>query len=166
MYEHANSLTLRKMEAKDLPQLKDLKNESWRSTHQTRFVNMADQEQWFVRVIADSTKLMLMADVKATTVGIFKICGIDQINSSCDVGWDIFKEYRGKGYGKKLVQAGADFCFEALNVHRLNAEILANNEQSVKCAEAAGFLMEGCKRAAVYKGGKYVDSYIYGKIKC
>jgi RimJ/RimL family protein N-acetyltransferase len=104
-----------------------------------------------------------MADHRCNPkVGIFKVFGIDYQNRTADTGWDIFEDHRGKGFGKKLVAAGAAFCFNILNLHRLNAEILSTNVASLRCAEAAGYVLEGTRRQAVHKEGKYVDSHILG----
>jgi RimJ/RimL family protein N-acetyltransferase len=97
-------------------------------------------------------------------VGIFKIFGADYINRTADVGWDVFEDFRGKGLGKQLVAAGCAFCFDILALHRLTAEILANNIASLKCANAAGFQIEGTKRHAVHRLGEYIDSLVLGML--
>jgi len=165
MYKHSTGIVLEKMSAYDLADLMKLKNTSWMSTHRTTFLNMTDQNKWFDKINSDLSYLMLMANVEGLgTVGIFKIDSIDAINRSCNVAWDIFEKFRGAGLGKKLVQAGVDFCLEVLNMHRLNAEILENNEPSIKCADAAGFVFEGNKKQAVYKLGIYIDSHVFGLV--
>jgi RimJ/RimL family protein N-acetyltransferase len=97
-------------------------------------------------------------------IGVFKIFGIDWQSRIGQVGWDIYKVYRGKGFGHKIVKAGVDFCFKVLNLHRVEADILATNAVSHKCAMAAGFEKEGCKRRSILRDGKWVDNFIYGMI--
>lgn len=163
LYRHKNGLCLTKIEESDLDRLKRLKDESWFGTHKIAVINMSDQRKWFTNT--SITVLKAYEDSPNEFIGIFKVDNIDSVNRTCDVGWDIFETMRGKGFGKKLVQAGVDFCFEILNIHRIDAEILANNIASQKCAEAAGFVKEGSRRSAVYKCGNYIDSYIYGILK-
>jgi RimJ/RimL family protein N-acetyltransferase len=160
MYRHKNGLTLSKIDTEDLEALKSLKDESWFGTHTVSIINHTDQKRWF-----DNTKILVLKATmlgKSDMMGIFKIDNLNTVNRICDVGWDVMVSFRGRGLGKYLVEAGVDFCFEILNVNRLNAEILENNIASQKCALAASFVQEGNKRKSVYKCGEYLDSYMYG----
>ena len=166
-------ITLRKLSKNDLSLLFDLKQESWFGTHHVTIVNETDQEQWFENLDKNPhspSNLFLIAEYTDESgynipIGLFKITNIDWVNRQADVAWDIFRIHRGKGLGKKLVTTGTRFAFEILNLHRLNAEILYTNEASQKCACAAGYLKEGCKRQAVFKYGIYIDSWMYGIIQ-
>lgn len=171
LYEHNNGLEFTKLEEEDLEWLKELKNESWFGTHRVAIVNMNDQKKWFhstsslVLVASAMGKGSVRQAAELEAVGIFKIDNIDSVNRSCDVGWDVFSEFRGQGLGYRIVEAGVDFCFEILNLNRLDAEILENNKASQKCAEKAGFVLEGARRQAVYRCNQYIDSRIYGVLR-
>lgn len=164
-YEHKNGLSLTKIERSDLPDLKELKNESWFGTHTVAIVNMDDQNRWFDKAASLVLKAELVNSTQESTVGYFKIDNLCHSNRVAHVGWDIRKYWRGRGYGKKLVELGVDFCFEVLNLNRLDAEILQNNVASQHCATAAGFEQEGCRRAAVHQCNTYIDSFIYGLLR-
>jgi RimJ/RimL family protein N-acetyltransferase len=169
MYEY-DTVILRKVEEDDLPFLKKIKDDTWESTHRTAVLNGLDQQRWFESLDSSPSNprnLILVADhvdgyLKSPPIGIFKINNVDYINGSADVGWDIHPSHRKKGYGKRLVRAGCNFCFDVLALRRLNAEILMNNVPSLKCAAAAGFIQEGRKRAAVIKCGEAIDSVVVG----
>lgn len=165
MYEH-NGVRLCKLEMGTLEPLKDLKRESWLSTHQITIANDADQRRWLESLEEEDVNtpknLVLTAFRSSTIFGIYKILNVDYINRTANVGWDVYEKNRGKGLGKKLVIAGAAFCFDILNLRRLDAEILANNGASLKCAQNAGFSKEGVRRQAVHKLGEYVDSVVLG----
>ena len=157
-------LTLRKLDKKDLKLLYELKQESSFGTHHVTIVNESDQDEWFDKLDRHPHFpgcLFLIAEQENQPVGLFKLRNIDWVNRQADVAWDVFKEHRNKGLGKNLVKAGTQFAFN-LNLHRLNAEILENNTASQKCAISAGYKKEGCKRCAIFKNGKYIDSYMYG----
>lgn len=169
MFTH-KKLTLRKLEKEDLRLLFELKQESWFGTHHVTIINNTDQERWFEgldRHPHHPSSLFLIADEKKDfpcSIGLFKITNIDWVNRQTDVAWDVFELYRGKGYGKNLVEAGTRFAFDILNLRRLNAEILETNIASQKCAFAAGYDLEGRKRMAIFKNGKYVDSLMFGHL--
>jgi [ribosomal protein S5]-alanine N-acetyltransferase len=165
MFKRGN-IILSKLQREDLHLLLDLKSESWHTTHRTAILNMDDQVRWFESLDMDAhspTNLVLMAQkCDFTKIGIFKIFGVDYVNRSADVAWDLFQEHRGQGFGKPLVFAGTSFCFQMLNLWRLNCEILAINVASQKCAEASAYKKEGFKAESVFREGEYIDSLIYG----
>ncbi len=138
-----------------LPKLLELKQESWYGTHTTPFLNLDDQYNWFNNL---KTKVYIF-EHQLKNVGIWKV-DFEQPGIA-NVGWDIFSEYRGKGFGKLLVQQGVEFT----NLKRLNAEILSTNLISQKCAISAGFQHEGIKREAIYRCGIRLDSFLYGWTK-
>ena len=168
MYTY-NGVTLLKLSRGELPLLWKLKQESWANTHQITINTLEEQEEWFRSLDTSSCsprQLILMAHSESTAnFGIFKLLNVDYVNRTANVGWDVFEDYRGQGLGKALVVAGSAFSLQMLNLHRLNAEILSTNVASSKCAEFAGYIVEGTKRSAVHKLGKYVDSHVLGLLE-
>lgn len=163
--DETTGICFRKLEESDLDQLLSLKKESWMTTHKVTICNIQDQKDWFNRLSKDThspTSLILIAETESHPIGCWKISGVDWVSRKADVAWDIFHEYRGKGLGSKLVFTGCKFCSKMLNLRRLDAEILENNPASMRCAEKAGFVLEGNKRQSVFKNGSYLDSLVYG----
>ncbi len=168
IYTHSSGIGLRKVDACDLEDLLNLKNESWFGTHRLSLVNNINQQKWLESINGENihcpSNLVLVAAAAGENVGVYKVLNIDWQSRLADVGWDIYEQHRGKGLGKKLVLAGADFCFGVLNLHRINAQVLETNVVSHKCAQSAGFKKEGHQPKAIWRGGKWVDNIIYGKI--
>lgn len=165
MYKHKNGITLKKLEKEDLSLLKNLKNESWFGTHNTTFVNDIDQIRWFESL--NSSKNLFLIVYKSDTdekIGLYKIQNIDWVNRKYDSAHDVFETHRGKGYSKPVLEAGVDFGFEVLNMHRIDTEVLENNLASYKTALYVGFVQEGVKRKCIYKCGEYLDSNFLGII--
>lgn len=165
MYKHKNGISLKKLEKEDLVLLKNLKNESWFGTHNTTFVNDVDQIRWFESL--NSNKNLFLIAYKSDTeerIGLYKIQNIDWVNRKYDSAHDVFETHRGKGYSKPVLEAGVDFGFEVLNMHRIDTEVLENNLASYKTALYVGFIQEGVKRKCIYKCGEYLDSNFLGII--
>jgi len=170
LYLHKTGIAFQKMGEIDLKSLKCLKDESWLHTHRTAILNQWEQQVWFESITKSHSDLILMAhklekEKFTSPIGVFKIDRVDWISRSGHVGWDIFQHARGKGLGKLLVQAGIDFVFEVLNLRRIDCEILSNNFASKKCAEGAGFILEGRRRCAIVKCRELLDSEIYGVLR-
>jgi hypothetical protein len=157
MYKHKNTTILKKLERTDLPMLKELKDESWFGTHTTAIVNMDDQIKWFESLSNSSLILVVNGNV-----GLIKITQIDWMNRRCYFAYDVFSKYRGKGYGKKIVEAGVDFIFEILNMNRIECEVLANNLASLKCIRSVGFKEDGIKEKCIFKCGRWIDNVLFG----
>lgn len=165
MYSHKNGITLIKIEEKDLPLLKDLKNESWFGTHNISFVNDLDQSKWFTNINPNNTLILKACNNQGDIIGLYKIQNIDWINRKYDSAHDVFKSYRGMGYSKPVLEAGVDFGFEVLNMNRIDTEVLENNLASLKSALWVGYIKEGKKRKCIHKCGTYLDSIFLGILK-
>lgn len=166
MYKHKNGIILKKISIEDLELLQYLKNESWFGTHNIVFVNSTDQQKWFSNL--DSHKNMFLIAIDSNSgsrIGVYKIQNIDWINRRYDSAHDVFEHERGKGYGKLVLEAGVDFGFEVLNMHRINTEVLENNMASLKNALYVGYVKEGIKRKEIHKCGQYLDSIVLGILK-
>lgn len=185
MYSHKNSIVFRKLERDDLEMLKDLKSDSWMSTHRVAFVNSQDQLRWFdsipanaLHFIAGRSDTLIVArkpvpgledcekQVKDyQPVGLLSLTNIDNLNRSAQIGGSIFRDARGTEWSRKAWEAGTDFAFEMLNLHRIDGEVLENNPAALAMDISLGYKIEGKRRQAVYKSGLYLDSYIVGYLR-
>jgi RimJ/RimL family protein N-acetyltransferase len=64
------------------------------------------------------------------------------------------------GYGTDTMRAVCRFGFEMMNLHRIELEVYADNERARHVYEKVGFVLEGCRRQALYKYGRYGDVLI------
>jgi len=79
-------------------------------------------------------------------------CGvnwIDREHAVGDIGYWARKEVRGRGYVTRAVQLVARWAF-ACGCERLQLRADAENEDSLRVAERAGFTREGVQRSARY----------------
>lgn len=164
-----NNISLQKIDIEDLNILLDLKHESWETTHNIAIINYSNQLEWFKSINNNPNCLFLKAQLNDEfntnkTIGFFKINTIDWINRCCLIGYDVIKEYRGKGFGNKIAETGIKFCFEILNMNRIETEIITTNIASIKCAEFAGMIKEGEKREVIIKQNKKLNMYLYSII--
>lgn len=169
MYNHKNGCILRKLRRDDLSDLLALKNESWWGTHKTIVANEEDQNKWFDSIPSNSLFMIaqisiLNADLESFGVAVYN--NIDYQNRSLSISGSIFKKHRNSETSKIGFAAGLDFAFEMLNVDRVEAEVLAYNipAQNLEI-DYLGFKIEGKKRNAIFKCGKYYDSIILGMLR-
>jgi RimJ/RimL family protein N-acetyltransferase len=167
----------RPMDETDIDCLIELKHTSWNSTHNITILTPTIEKEWISKISKSSNSLYLMtirrnesggtydAETSEQRIGLFKIININNINRSCSIAYDVFSSFRKKGYGTRIVKLGIKFIFEILNLRRIDMEILETNEPSLKIASKCGFICEGNKKKAVWKFDRYIDSFIFAKIK-
>jgi ribosomal-protein-alanine N-acetyltransferase len=82
-----------------------------------------------------------------------------------EIGYDVVRKERGKGYGAEAVQLIVDYLFLSKNVARVQAFTDVRNKASQRVLEKAGFKREGTLREAGFVRGHRADAYIYGVIR-
>jgi RimJ/RimL family protein N-acetyltransferase len=81
-----------------------------------------------------------------------------------DLGWHVHPDYTRQGIATKLVKM-AIAKLKKTSIRRVEAEAAIKNISSLKLAKKLGFKIEGKKRKGLLlDNGKYVDTYIFGKI--
>ena len=184
MYTHKEGIRFRKVTKYDLPRLLELKQESWWGTHKALMINPEDQERWYNSL--GNNELVLIAEhltVREVDTGagkfyakekkeVYVSCGvavysnIDWINRSLSISGSIYKDFRKPEITKPAFAGGLDYAFEMMNMRRVEAEVLDYNipAQDLEI-EFLKFKVEGRKRAAVYKSGRYYDSIMLGLLR-
>lgn len=122
-------------------------------------VSSIQQNAWIDNVSNSRTDIRLIVENEAEiSVGFANIVQIDYVNRSAVHGVKFSKEHRGAGYAKDTVMAVMKYAFDTLNLNRLESTILEYNQPSVNLyTKACGWRIEGVKKSAVYKNGKYND---------
>ena len=166
MYTHKDGISLRKVHTGDLHPLLALKQESWWGTHGTLIVNIEDQRNWYDSL--GHNELFMIAEKASTPVGVSCYTEIDWYSRTLNISGSIFKEARKNwdGVVKPGFSAGLDFAFEVLNMFRVGAEVLETHAAAQKVELGhLGFVIEGRRRKAVYKAGRYYDSIQLGLLR-
>jgi len=164
MYTHKDGIELRKLHKGDLHSLLKLKEESWWGTHSTLIVNIEDQLKWYESI--SHNQLYMIAMSNAQPIGIACFTEIDWFGRTLNISGSIYKEHRKMDIVKSAFSCGLDFAFEVLNMQRVGAEVLETHTaaQHLEIGHL-GFTVEGRRRRAVYKCGRYYDSIMMGMLR-
>jgi [ribosomal protein S5]-alanine N-acetyltransferase len=82
-----------------------------------------------------------------------------------EVGFELSKEYWGKGIAREALEAVVKFGFQYLELERIEALIEPANLPSQKLVEKTGFQREGLLRHYEYTCGKFDDLLMYSLLK-
>lgn len=79
-----------------------------------------------------------------------------------DIGYWLGRPYWGQGIMREALTGLLDFCFDELDMEKIEAEIFVGNERSSGLVESLGMTLEGTIRSAHRKQGRWVDVNVYG----
>ena len=82
-----------------------------------------------------------------------------------EIGALLFPEHRGRGWGTAAQQLLVEYLFATTTAHRLWAGTGSDNPAEQRALEKCGFTREGLVRQAVFRGGEWHDSFIYGLLR-
>ena len=124
--------------------------------HFERDFNKKDKIKWGIYSKNDGFKL----------IGIIDIFNISQRVDMLTLGYFLEEKSWGKGIATEAVSIIVSYLFEYINVNRINAEVMLENNPSKKVLMKNGFLKEGTIRQGNFWPGKgIVDLEYYGLLK-
>lgn len=161
---------LRAVEEKDSEILRKLINDPYVESKVGGWsfpVSINQQIEWIknLKNRNDSLNLSIveLEDSSDICIGMANLVNIDWKNKSAFTGVKLTDSKRGKGIGKDVVVSIMKYAFDELNLNRLESSIIETNDSSKKLyLEKCGWKLEGIKKEAIYKNGKYNDNLILG----
>lgn len=70
--------------------------------------------------------------------------------SRAELGYELSKDYWGKGIMKEALQAIIPFGFDEVGIHRIQASVFPENQASIHLLENLGFQKEGIFQEYIY----------------
>lgn len=168
---YGEKVKLRAIEIEDMEMLREIVNdpETEKMVGGWSFpISSYQQQKWFERVSGDNNNLRFIIEVLETgeAIGLINLVEIDWKNRTGFHGIKLHPEApKGKGYAKDAIMALEWYAFEQLQLNRLDGSCIVYNIASQKLYEKCGVKVEGIKRKAIFKDGKYWDQQVTGVLK-
>ncbi|EPY2273668.1 GNAT family N-acetyltransferase [Clostridium sporogenes] len=129
-----------------------------------------EQSKDFLQSLGNNDHL-LVAEIKEEDEN--KVVGVIGLNinsnprtkHTASLGMMVHKAYQGTGIGKKLMSEILDLADNWLMLVRIELGVFTDNEKAIKLYEKFGFKIEGTKKYAAIKNGRYADEYIMARYK-
>ncbi len=86
-----------------------------------------------------------------------------RLRHSAIIGIMVHADYQGKGIGTALLKKVIDLADNWLMLVRLELTAFVENEGAVKLYRSLGFQIEGTKKYAAIRSGKYADEYLMAR---
>ena len=154
------SLCFRLVEEADLEQIRALRNgfSTWKQLTDPLPITRDGQRAWLARLgLRRDRMYFTVFDQVRPFVGYVRMDEYDRLHRSIRVGADVAPRFRGCGYGRRIIEAVKEYCFDTLNLHRVWLAVLETNGRARGLYESQGFREEGRYRKAIFREGKYVD---------
>lgn len=98
-------------------------------------------------------------------LGTISLFNIDKKHSCASLGFQLVKDFWGRGLMNESLNHFIKFVFEELNFHRIEAQTYIGNERSINVLKRLGFSKEGQLRQNFLIENKYEDSYLYSILR-
>lgn len=89
----------------------------------------------------------------------------DRDDRHVDIGYHITPGYWGQGYATEAAHAIIRWCFEHLDVHRVQGDCTDGNLASERVMLKCGFKVEGIWRERCWEHGRFVDIKQFGLLR-
>ena len=170
MYIKGRIVLLRAIEKEDLVFLKDMLNDEKieRMTIGDHFpISTFQQEQWYINHICRPDFHKYIIEVSGDgAVGLISLEDIDWRNRSFQVPLKLVKEKINiTAVGIDAHLAMLRYAFDELQMYRAWGTTLEYNKASLNMQRLCGYTIEGRRRSAVYKNGKYHDLILTGLLR-
>lgn len=98
-------------------------------------------------------------------IGSFTLFHISESNRRAEIGYILNRAFWGQGYASEALKRMIEFCFDDLNLARLEADVDPENAGSLKLLDRHGFEREGYLRRRWLIRGTWYDSVMFGLVK-
>lgn len=123
--------------------------------------------QWYQSIVKEGSGMRWGITLRNSDI-VIGSCGFLNRASKhfrAEVGFELSKQYWGKGIASEALQAVVRFGFKHMELERIEALIEPGNTSSQKLVEKNGFVREGLLRHYEYTCGKFDDLYMYSVLK-
>jgi [ribosomal protein S5]-alanine N-acetyltransferase len=164
-------LRLRRLAIEDAPNL----HQAYGDAEAMRFWNappsrdLAETEQRIRRSLSSDatshTAWAILSQDDGRFIGMVNYHARQAWNHRLAVGWILVPGYWGQGYMQEAMRALLTHCFEALDTHRIEAEIEPENVRSARLADRLGFRREGLMRDVIFVADQPRSIWMYALLR-
>lgn len=137
-----------------LPAVANLVTVTAASEHLTRAVEAAANREIFEWHVFIDERLC----------GCIRVKQLDFQDRKAMLGYYLGGDFQGRGIASSAVRAVLSYCFETLELNRIELRAAASNVASIALAKRVGFAFEGVARQDEFLNGRYVDLHVYSML--
>ncbi|MGU7811283.1 UDP-4-amino-4,6-dideoxy-N-acetyl-beta-L-altrosamine N-acetyltransferase [Burkholderia sp. AW49-1] len=125
-------------------------------------ITIAEHERWLVKLAHDATQIVFaVLNDDDHPIGVISLNALDRKHQKSDWAFYLSETERG-GLGAALEFQLIEFAFNALQLRKLNCEVIETNDVVVRLHKKFHFAEEGLRRSNVEKNGQRIGVYLLG----
>jgi [ribosomal protein S5]-alanine N-acetyltransferase len=98
-------------------------------------------------------------------IGMCGAYGWDRENRHIDIGYHVLPAHWGQGYATEAAHAIIRWCFDILDLHRIQGDCTEGNIASERVMFKCGFKLEGIWRESCWEHGRFVNIRQFGLLR-
>jgi len=125
------------------------------------------QMDWFEEIHAAGTGVWWGICEPGDDAPLMGACGLNDVKAEHgrgELGYWLLPGHWGQGIATECVGAMLEHAFGAMGLHRVGADVDAENHASRRLLERLGFRLEGVRRSYERKDGAHIDLMYYGRL--
>lgn len=138
----------------DLPFLLEIRNECRGFLHDDRSFTPAESRRWFMEKRPDYYLIRMGGE----GIGYFRTGGHDPVAGTIDIGADLHRDFRGRGFARPVYGAFLVFVRERYRVSKVGLEVLSHNTVARALYAKLGFVETARRVGVTVRNGVMVDS--------
>jgi len=165
---HGEKVNLRALEPEDLDFLYTTENDTnfWQVSNTqvpfSKFVLKQYLENAHQDIYeAKQLRLIIEESKTNTAIGMIDLFDFNPQHRRAGIGILVHKKFQNSGFASDALSIFIPYCFKILNLHQIFANIISNNQQSIKLFSNFNFKKIGIKKDWLFIDGVYNDEFIF-----
>lgn len=172
VYLKDENVSLRALEPEDIDLLFTWENDEslWHVSHTlapysrqvlAQYLRDSDRDIFAARQLR-----LMIVNREGDTVGAIDLFDFDPVHARAGIGILVYKRSdRSRGYATAALNLLIGYCFKKLSLHQLYANILPENEISIKLFSQAGFVATCLKKEWIRDGDSWSDELLFQLVR-
>lgn len=110
---------------------------------------------------AKQLRLIIEESKTNTAIGMIDLFDFNPQHRRAGIGILVHKKFQNSGFASDALSIFIPYCFKILNLHQIFANIISNNQQSIKLFSNFNFKKIGIKKDWLFIDGVYNDEFIF-----
>ena len=166
-------LLLRKLKRSDAPEMFFLRSNEqvlrYLGKEPAKTITEAEEFIGRINKEVDENRSILwgiaLLDDPAVIIGTICLWNFNRDHYRSEIGYILHPDFWRKGIMKEAINCVADYGFNILGLHSIEAMLSPENIASTGLLESTGFVKEGHLKENFYFRGEFGDTLIYSKLK-
>ena len=166
-----NRLRLRQLTENDMPELFEIRSDPEAMRYIDRPLAVGENDALrLIRIITEglekneSITWAISFKDKPELIGTIGYWQVQPDNFRAEIGYILHPRYHRQGIMQEAMEPIIDFAFNHMNLHSIEANILAQNIGSQKLLEKHHFVKEAHFRENCFFNNRFIDTAIYSKL--